>query len=141
MSLYKQFKTNSNLETDGIEVKFEEAANKDGTIPTLIIARSGGSNKAYSKCLDTKTRPHRRQMEGKNLKVEIAEAILMDVFIETILKGWKFIFDENGNELAFNKENAKKLLQDLPDVYERCQEEAKDAANFRVSSLEDEAKN
>ena len=139
--LFKQFKTNASKEVEGVEIEFPEAQNDNGTIPTFIISRMGKANKAYSKALEAATRPYRRQVELGTLKNEIAEGLFMGVFVDTVLKGWKNVQDENGEEITFSKEAATRLLEELPDVYERLQEEAKLAANFRDSGLEAEVKN
>ncbi|AEX56102.1 tail protein [Burkholderia phage vB_BceS_KL1] len=139
--LFKQYKTNSAKESEGVEIEFAEAQNEDGTIPTFIISRMGKGNKAYSKSLEAATRPYRRQVELGTLKNEVAEGLFLGVFVDTILRGWKNVQAEDGSELPYTKDNATKLLTDLPDVYERLQEEAKLSANFRDSSLETEAGN
>ena len=47
--LFKQFKTNSTKEVEGVEIEFPEAQNDDGTVPTFVISRMGKSNKAQEK--------------------------------------------------------------------------------------------
>lgn len=141
MGLHKQFKTNSSKENEGVEIEFVEAMNEDNTVPTFIISRMGKSNKTYSKALEAATRPYRRQVELGTMKNEVAETLFMGVFVDTILKGWKNVQDEKGEEITFSKDAAIALLSELPDVYERLQEEAKLSANFRDEALENEAKN
>ena len=141
MSLYKQFATNTDKEIGGIEVQMTEAENEDGSIPTFVVSRMGKSNKRYSKALEAATRPYRRQIELGTMNNDKAEEIFMGVFVDTVLKGWKNVRDENGAELPFNKQSATKLFKDLPEVYERLQEEAKLSANFRDAALEEEVKN
>jgi len=141
MSLYKQFKTNAEKETEGVEIEFNEATNDDGSVPTFVISRMGKANKRYTKALEAATRPYRRQIELGTMKNEVAEEIFLNVFVDTVLKGWKNVRDENGAELPCSKQTAVKLFQDLPEVYERLQEEAKQSANFRDLALEEEAKN
>jgi len=139
--LHKQFKTNPTKESEGIRIEFQEAQNDDKTIPVFIISRMGKANKAYSKALEAATRPYRRQVELGTMKNEVAEAIFLQVFIDTILRGWENVQDENGELLVYSKESAVKLLTELPDVYERLQEESKISSNFRDFTLEEEAKN
>ena len=141
MGLHKQFKTNSAKENEGVEIEFPEAENDDGSIPVFVISRMGKSNKAYSKALEAATRPYRRQVELGTMKNDVAESLFLGVFVDTVLRGWKHVQDEAGNEILFNRDSAKALLEELPDVYERLQEEAKSSSNFRDSSLEAEAKN
>lgn len=139
--LHKQFKTNSVKEIEGVEIEFPEAQNDDGSIPTFIISRMGKGNKAYSKALEAATRPYRRQVELGTMKNEVAETLFMGVFCDTVLKGWKNVQNESGEAIAFSKDSAMALMAELPDVYERLQEEAKLSANFRDSALEAEAGN
>lgn len=141
MSLYKQFATSCEKETEGVEIQLPEAENDDGTVPTFIISRMGKSNKRYSKALEAATRPYRRQIELGTMNNDKAEEIFMGVFVDTVLKGWKNVRDESNKVLEFSKQAALKLFTDLPEVYERLQEEAKLTANFRDETLEEEAKN
>ena len=141
MSLYKQFATNSEKEMEGVEVQMPEAENEDGSIPTFVVSRMGKSNKRYSKALEAATRPYRRQIELGTMNNDKAEEIFMGVFVDTVLKGWKNVRCADGKVLEFSKPNALKLFTDLPEVYERLQEEAKLSANFRDEALEAEAKN
>jgi hypothetical protein len=141
MSLYKQFATNSEKEMEGVEVQMTEAENEDGSIPTFVVSRMGKSNKRYSKALEAATRPYRRQIELGTMNNDKAEEIFMGVFVDTVLKGWKNVRDESGADMPFTKQTATKLFKDLPEVYERLQEEAKLSANFREASLEEEVKN
>lgn len=139
--LFKQFKTNSVMEIEGARIEFPEAENDDGTIPTFILARTGKSNKAYSKALEAATRPYRRQIELGTLKNDVAENLFVKVFINNILKGWENVQDEDGKAIPFSKAAAEKLFDEMPDVYERLQFESKESANFRDAALEEEAKN
>lgn len=141
MSLYKQYKTDSSKENDGIEVEFHDAENDDETIPTFMIARMGPSNKAYQRELESATRPYRRQIELGSFTNKKAEPIFIKVFVKTILKGWRNVQDEHGNLIEFNEQNAIKLLTDLPDLYKLLSEQAADLSNFRIAGLEQDAKN
>jgi hypothetical protein len=139
MSLYQQFGVNPVKVEQGVEIKFGK--NDDGTIPTFIVARAARSNKTYKKGLEVAMRPYRRQIELETLADSTADEVLMDVFLDTILKGWQHVQDENGVPLAFNKENAKKLFTDLPDLYEQLLNDSQRVALFREDAIEADAKN
>lgn len=151
MGLSQHYLMDDAKENGGIEVRFEEAINADGSVPTFIVARMGKTNKAYSKGLEAATRPFRRQMELGTMDNAKAEAIFLDVFATFVLKGWKNIpmsdvtgiADERAdcNYADFSKANAVLLLKRLPEVYDRLQDEAKASANFREEGLEADAKN
>lgn len=146
MSLSNQFKTDKKAETEGIRVEYAE--NEDGTIPTFIIGRANRTNRRYSQALERLTKPHRRALEMKTLPKEKAEEIWRDVFIEGNLHGWENVrnSDVTGNKqdegyAEFTKDNAISLFKNLPDLYDDLSARANDAANFRVESMEEEAKN
>lgn len=150
MSLRKQYQTNIAAEIDGFELKLEEAPNDDGTIPTFILSRMGSSNRAYARALEVATRPYRRQIELNTMPNEKADELFKDVFITNVLKGWKNILlsdvtgkDSDKGFAEFNKQNALSMFNQpgMRDLYERLQEEAKTASNFRAVSTEEEAKN
>lgn len=139
MSLYKLYGTDANKESNGVDITLE--ANEDGSLPTFTVSRLGDTNKEFQKALRFATKPYERQIQLKTLPEEKDKEIYLDVFVSTILKGWQNVLDENGQPMAFNKANAKKLFTDLPDLYKLIQAQASDASLFRKASLEDEAKN
>ena len=141
MSLYKKFKTNTDIESQGVEIALQGAENPDGTVPTFLISRMGGSNKAYTKALERGTKPFRRQNQMGMLPEETLRPIVRKAFCETVLKGWRNVLDENDQPISYSEQNALKLMTDLPDVYEILQQEAMDLSNFRDKAIEAEAKN
>lgn len=139
MSLFSQFKTDSDKERNGVEITY--AANEDGTIPTFIIARAAKSNREWSKEYERQTKPYRRQIELKTFPNEKAEEIALSVFVKIILKGWSNVQDESGNEIPFTQENAIQLFKSLPELYEDLDKQSGDMALFKASAREEEAKN
>ena len=139
--LIKHYKTNNKKEIEGVEITFPEAENVDGTVPTFIISRMGSANKAYTKELDIATKPYRRHIQVGAMKEEVAESIFIEVFVNTVLKGWKHVQDADGIDIPFTKQTAISLLNELPDVYKRLMKESQEIGNFRDAGLEDDSKN
>lgn len=139
MSLYKTFKTDNNAETNGVWVEYPE--NEDGSVPRFKIARMSKQNKEYQKAMTVALRPVQRQLELKTLSNKAAEEIYFKVFIDKILLGWEKVQDEECKELPFSKENAKKLLTDLPELYDDLTRLASDMSLFKEASLEEDSKN
>lgn len=139
MSLYSQFATNKEAEAEGAWTEY--GPNEDGTIPRFKLSRMSKSNKRYQKELERATKPHRRSMELETMDNDLAEKLMMEVFVDTILLDWENIDDKEGNRLSFSRENALKLFKDLPELYDDLQDKARKASLFREASLEDEAKN
>lgn len=139
MSLYKQFKTNDNLEKSGILLEYGE--NSKGKPIAIRIARAGGANTQYTKLIEARVKPYRRQIQNETIDRVMVEKLLRGVYAETIVLGWENVEDENGKELPFTVENCVKLFEDLPDLFQDIQEQSQRAALFRQDVLEKDSKN
>lgn len=151
MSLRSQYQTDNTKEIEGAKVEFSE--NSDGTIPTFYIARAGRSNRKYVSFLEKASAPHRHLMENKNASSsektqKIAESIMLDTFVNTLLKGWENVklADVTGNDkdtgdAEFSIENAKILLTSLPDLYDELQAKASSIETFKNQSFDTDIKN
>ncbi len=139
MSLYKQFKTDENIERDGILLEYGE--NSKGKPIAIRIARAGGANSQYQKLMEARVKPYRRQIQNETIERALVERLLRQVYAETIVLGWENVEDENGKELAFTVENCVKLFEDLPDLFQDIQEQSQRAALFRQEVLETDSKN
>jgi len=137
--LHKHYTMDHGREQEGVRIEFP--ANGDGSIPTFIIARMGPMNQRYTKTLERVTYPYKRQLELRTLPNEKAEALMRQVFVNSILLGWENVQNEGGTAIVFSAENALTLFQQLPDVYYELQEKAQDAALFRVEENQGAAKN
>ncbi|MES2180722.1 MAG: hypothetical protein V4493_01310 [Pseudomonadota bacterium] len=126
-------------ELNGVPIQFE--ANDDGTVPTFIIARMGETNKPYMKAIELAQKPYMRQIQLKTMNKELHEKIIREVFATTIIKDWSNIQDENGNGLVYSKDNAVKILTDLPELYTQLFNFAMSADAFKKEELEESAKN
>lgn len=138
MSLYKQFETNKEAELDGIWV---EIGDGEEAPAAFKIARMSKSNKRYTKAIEKATRPHKKAIELDILNENLAEKLMKDVFVSTVLLNWRNVKNREGNVMEFNKENALQLFKDLPDLYNLLEEQAKTASLFREAELEGNSKN
>lgn len=134
MSLYKLFKTAENLETDGIWLEYGQ--NSKGQPIQIKIARAGGRNVAFAKALEKATRPYRKALQNGVMDNKVAERIYREVFTDTVLRGWANVEGPDGNPLQFSRENALKLFEDLPDLYNDLREQAINMGLFREEILE-----
>lgn len=139
MSLYRQFKTDSKLEKEGVLLEYGQ--NSKGKSICIRIARANSSNDAYVKRMEAKVKPHRRQIQNETIERALLVGILREVFAETVVLGWENVEDENGKDMPFTKDNCIKLFTDLPDLFEDVQEQAQKAALFRAEIREADAKN
>jgi len=131
MNLYSEFGTNKSKE-EGIKVE---------PMPGIFftIKRTGGSNKAYSEQATKRLRPYVQKFnKGSSIPLDIIQDINIQLFVEYALTSWENVTDRQGNQLPFTKENAVKLLQELPELYSFLSEEGSNLDNFK--DTEDTAK-
>lgn len=139
MSLYSQFKTDGNVENEGVVLEY--GINKAGKTISIRIARAGGANTKFAKLMEHKVKPYRRQIQNESMDPALAEKIAKEVYAETVVLGWENVEDEHGKELEFTVENVIKLFTDLPDLYTDIQSQAQRTALFRADILEADSKN
>lgn len=139
MNLYKQFKTNPDLEKSGIFVEYGN--NSKGEPISFKVARAGGNNLRYTKYLEAKLKPHRRLIQLDSMDSKLLESIILDAFCNTVLISWSGVEDESGKEIKFSPEAAITLFTDLPELYKDLQVQCANASLFRAEILENDVKN
>lgn len=139
MSLYTQFQTDKAVEKEGVVLEY--GLNSKKKVISIRIARAGGANLHYSKLLESKIKPYRRQIQNETLDNAVAEKLTKEVYAQSVVLGWENVEDQDGNELQFNQANFIKLMDDLPDLWTDIQNQATRAALFRAEILEADAKN
>lgn len=135
--LFANYKTDTNLERDGIFFEAGEINEGDKVLPIRFrIARAGGANEAFAKALERESKPYKRQIQTKTLSNDAANGIYQRAFISTVLLGWENVRDADNVEMPFTADNAKQLFADLPDLFNDLREAANDASLFREMELE-----
>lgn len=129
MNLFKAFKTNSTLESDGIWLEYGQ--NSKGDPIRVRIARAGGTNVRFSKVLERLTRPHKKAIEMGLLDNETAQKLFQEAYAEAVVLDWQGVEDENDQQIPFSKDAAVKLFQDLPDWFRDIKEQADNVQLFR----------
>lgn len=129
MSLYKLFKTNENLETDGVWLEYGQT--EKGEPIRIKIARAGGHNSAFSKALEKATRPYRKAIQTGMLDNKTADKLYKEVFADTVVLDWINVEGPDGQPMEFKRENVLKLFEDLPDLFADLREQANNVALFR----------
>lgn len=138
-SIFEAYETDSVAEMTGVEISpdlFPDAV--------FIVARAGGANEQYAKEGEKRFRPHRKAIENGKLDSATASEIAMNLFIDTQLKGWRGIqhkVDGKLVDLEFNRENAVKLLKQLPELHIELQKKAQLMQTFQRAETEADSKN
>ena len=141
MSMYKDFKTDTGKEQDGIWIKYDTFQ--------VRIARSGGSNKKYAKLLEVKARPFRRAIETETMSAERGNELVRDVFAEACVLDWetlqttdkgdvwvKGIEAQDGTILPFSVANVLDTFKALPELYKDLQEMSNKVSLWRAADVE-----
>lgn len=147
MSLRKTFKTDKTAEVEGVEVAV--AMNDHNNEPIFIrISRMGTTNKRYTKALNKVTQPHQAAIQNGAMDNDLARKMLQEVFVDTILLGWKNLpkseltgDEADKDELEFTRENALALFDEMPDLYDDWEGRAQKASSFREQEREASAGN
>ena len=145
-SMYSTFRTDDELERKGIVIEYDSFR--------VTIARAGGSNKAFERALEAKSRPFRRAIQAETFGRDRMNALVRETFVETCVRNWEVntgteaapnwqqgIEAEDGSLLPFNRDNVLATFIALPDLYNDLQEQASKVSLFRAEVREQEAKN
>ncbi len=142
--MYEQFKTDDQFERDGVFLDYDNFRVK--------VARAGGANKNYTRQLEMRTKPYRRAIQTDTFTNDMARKILLEVYIGTVIREWEVhdeetgewvrgIHSPEGEVLPVTKDNIKKALEDLPDLFDDIQDGATKVSLFKETILEEEAGN
>lgn len=132
--LYAMFKTDSDKEKAGFWYEFTPDVK-------FKLARAGGANMKFAKCVEAKTRPHRRKIDNGTIDPELAHSLLVDAYAEAIVLDWDGVTDSKGKKLTFSKQNVVKLLTDLPDLFHELSKQASALDNFLADEIAEDAGN
>lgn len=140
MGLYKTFKSDAVLETGGrwFDIK---PANDDGTVPGFLLARRSSRNIPFQKRMEQIQREHRVELDNGTMDGADARDIIIEAFVDTVLKDWRNVQDEHDKPLALSKPNAMKLLTDLPDLFDILNAQAGLLANYQDKLIQAAGKN
>lgn len=143
MSMYQQFKTDPQVEKDGVWLDYGDFR--------IRIARAGGANKKFQKVTERLTRPYRRALATGTIDPDVAEGLLMQAYAEAVVREWEvFRHDEwvpgiegpDGDILEVTTENIVATFQALRStLYEDVKEQATSWALFKADITEEAAGN
>jgi len=127
MDLRKKFGTSRELEQDGVELHL-------GADAYITLARSGGSNVRFEKATARAYQQHRRAFESSTMDTKKSVELMQEIYAETVILGWRGI-ELDGEPLPYSRENAAKLMRELPDLWSIVQDESKKLANFQQEEV------
>lgn len=129
-NLYKAFSTSEQLEKEGVWFEIDDETK-------FLLARAGGANEKYQRALQTRGKPYSRRAARGNLDPTTIKDIEKQVFLDSILLGWKGVRDQDGDEMEFTRGNAIKLMNDLPELYETLVDAAQTLAYYKAEYIDE----
>lgn len=145
---FDMFQTDKSKETDGIVLNYSD-------VFWIKITRAGGSNEHYKRILTEKLRPFRRAIQTETIDESASARLLREAVAEGLILGWgtgiypsgaghipsspKSSF--GGEPIPFTPENAVKLFEELPDLFNDVYEQANKVSLFRTTEAEADAGN
>jgi len=138
-SIFSQFGTNTDLERSGRWVEFYG----DDCLYKFLLARAGGANETYQRNLLQATKPYRKgSVDIEDLPPATQRQIMIKVYAETVIRDWSgIVFEDDGPEIPFNVDNAKRLLADAPQLFDFIAAEANNFRNYMEAKRSTDAKN
>lgn len=141
MSLRKAYKTNADAEQHGVWVDVFYSDTFKAPV-SFKLARMSPANKAYSTALERAWRPHAEAQRAGTLSTEISNNVFREVFADTIVKDWRNVSkadltgndEDEGEQLPFTPENARKLLAELPELMTTLTNKASELAAYTEAS-------
>lgn len=153
MSMYSKFKTNDNLEQNGVILDYGPFR--------ITIARAGGTNKKFAKIMEAKAKPYRRAIATETLDEKVATNMLYEAFAEGIILNWEVLKtgekDEKGKKLPdshvsgiegpdgemmqFTQENVITTFENLPELFLEIKSQAESSALFKEDDVKEDSKN
>ena len=69
--LFKAYKTDATAEANGIPIKFHDAENEDGTVPTFFVAYMGSkANTRYAAAIEKARKPFQTLIDAGNQEAD-----------------------------------------------------------------------
>jgi hypothetical protein len=143
-NLFKALETNRDMEAGGVWV--EPYGPSEEGFPSFKLGRTGGANSKYEKLFTAKCKPYARQIQA-NAKnpdehiLKLMKKITIECFVDACMMDWKNVKDRDGNQIAFSKEAAFKLFEQLPALFDDLYDKASSLSTFQSEEVKDEAGN
>jgi hypothetical protein len=133
LSPYAMFSSNAAKETAGIW--------KQIGATSYLIARAGGKNEKFMKIAKERFLPFQAAINNDMLPMDVARQLAIEAFVDGILLDWKKFYDRDGTELPYSRDNAIRVLTELPELFTLLSKEAASLSNFQGEQLDEAAKN
>ncbi|HVQ48492.1 MAG TPA: hypothetical protein VMS92_00465 [Mycobacterium sp.] len=125
MDMRKTFGGDKTLERDGVELHL-------GGDAYITVARAGGTNVAYQHALQKRIRPY--QSKSGYIENDTYIDILKQTFADAVVLDWRGL-ELDGEPLPYSRDNALRLMRELPDLWDIIKTHAEKLANFQQEEI------
>ncbi len=147
--LFAEFKTDKDLETQGVQ--FTYTAGDGKPIFRVRLARAGGANKKYDQVREEVYAPYRRlaklteEMQSQAAREVFSRGVVVkntwETFNRTTNEFMPGIEDETGEVVPATAENIARIMELLPDLYGVLVGESMSMHNYKNEAREQDSKN
>jgi len=127
MDLRAKFGLNQKLEADGIDLHL-------GGDAFITVRPAGMINRRYAAKVNELLQRERRTSLG-DLDADTLQAVMLEAYGAAVCVGWRGM-ELDGQALECTPENFRRLMRELPALWEIVQREAGNLANFRSAEVE-----
>ncbi len=128
------FQTDKSKEKEGIELDF-----LNGLVVT--VRRAGGSNQKFHNVTRREMKKYQHAINAGTLSTEQDRAIMVVVYVDSVIIGWEGLTDDDGKEIPFERNQAIEVLTENPDFFDAIKDQCEDMENFKSAELKEAAKN
>ena len=129
-NLDADFKTNPNLEKEGVDIVIRERTDANPVALSFRVRRFNSTNPRVKAAMAAYYKPHARQIDMGTLDPSISEEINRKVFVDVCLASWEGV-EGDGVPLECNRENALNLFRHLPDLFDTLWRAANSMENYK----------
>ncbi len=118
----------------------------DGVIPILFVTTSTSENKKYLNALLKQPKEFTRQLKQNRITSEILDRNRKNdriLYADFVVKDWKHIVDDKGDEVSFSNKNCREFFKALPSwIFDELRTFCGESSNFAGNpDLENTSKN
>ena len=138
-ALKKEYGTSETLTSKGVWIPVHVKGLKEDQCPSFLVSRMARGNRKYLAALEAMSRKNKRRIDRGLMTSSEGALMLLKIFCDTVLLGWRNIFDVDGKPIAFDNKLAYKELSDpaMEDVASYLMEEAQELARFQEDEAEE----
>lgn len=128
----ERYQTDKNLEEEGVWVDL------GGNVQVKVARITSRKSKEVRRKLE---RPMVRKNRSDDLSIDQLEQLMTEQLAQAVIKDWRGVTDDEGNDLPCTVENCRTILTKFPDFREDVATASLEKETFRTAALQEELGN